>query len=616
MTLPPGSRLGAYEILAPLGAGGMGEVYRARDTRLNRELAIKVLPASVAKDPEFLARFQSEARAASALNHPNIITIHDIGSADGVSFILMELVIGKTVRQLLDGGPPPLKKTLQIATQAADGLAAAHARGIVHRDLKPENLMVSRDGVVKILDFGLAKTTPLRAAPGERTGSYEAVPTQPGSVLGTVGYMSPEQASGRSVDFRSDQFSFGTILHEMVTGRRVWKRDSAAETLTAIIREDPDPLATAAPDTPTALRWIVDRCLAKDPEERYASTRDLARDLATLKDHLGEVSGAGPRSDGGNPLAPAPRGRRFFVMGALGVAALGAAILLATLLRKPDAAELGPDRFSSRRRLVRPLCPRRPDDRLQRGLGRQSRAALLDAAAVDRNADARPAARKAPGDFAGERARLSSRPSLRQVLRSAGHAREGRARRGRRAGHPRERAGGGLVSRRDATRRRPRGRGKSQTRIPDRQETLRDRSADQQPPDFPGRCLDRLLRGRRRGVRGGGACFRRPPASPLRGLVPERRRPRLVRRWPRDLVYAAEAGSGQQPASAGCQPLRKAEGGRPGSRPVASLRHRPRRAPAARPLGPPGRPSRILSIHRSGARALRHRRQSPLRSLE
>src|SRR6185503_10872737 len=229
-----GSRLGPYEVLAPLGAGGMGEVYRARDSRLHRELAIKVLPESIAGDAALLARFQSEARAASALNHPNIITIHDIGSTDGVSYILMELVDGKTVRELLSGGPLPLKKTLQIAAQVAEGLAAAHARGIVHRDLKPENLMVSRDGVVKILDFGLAKTTPLYARPGEDTGSYEAVATQPGSVLGTVGYMSPEQASGRVLDFRSDQFSLGTILYEMVTGRRAWKRNSAAETLTAI----------------------------------------------------------------------------------------------------------------------------------------------------------------------------------------------------------------------------------------------------------------------------------------------------------------------------------------------------------------------------------------------
>ena len=331
MTLPTGSRLGAYEVLAPLGAGGMGEVYRARDPRLHRDVAIKVLPASIGKDADFLARFQSEARAASALNHPNIVTIHDIGSANGVSYILMELVDGKTVRELLDGGPPPLKKSLQIAAQVAEGLAAAHARGIVHRDLKPENLMLSKDGVVKILDFGLAKTTPTFARGGEDTGSYEAVATQPGSVLGTVGYMSPEQASGRSLDFRSDQFSLGTILYEMVTGRRAWKRNSAAETLTAIIREDPQPpIETAAPGTPTALRWIVARCLAKEPDERYASTRDLARDLSTIKDHLTEISGGALGIAGPAKTSRAAFARRALLVGVVAAAALGAGMLLAT----------------------------------------------------------------------------------------------------------------------------------------------------------------------------------------------------------------------------------------------------------------------------------------------
>ena len=334
MTLRPGSRLGPYEILDPLGAGGMGEVYRARDSRLHRELAIKVLPASIAKDADFLGRFQSEARAASALNHPNIVTIHDIGSADGISYIAMELIDGKTVRELVDGGPPPLKKTLQVAAQVAAGLAAAHARGIVHRDLKPENLMVTRDGGVKILDFGLAKSSPLYAGAGEPTGSYAAVPTRPGSVLGTVGYMSPEQATGRSVDFRSDQFALGTILYEMLTGKRAWKRNSAAETLTAIIREDPEPpIATAAPNTPSALRWIVDHCLAKEPDERYASTRDLARDLATLKDHLSEISGADFQID----ETKSPRGRRrVLLLGGLGLAALALGILLAPILRRGE----------------------------------------------------------------------------------------------------------------------------------------------------------------------------------------------------------------------------------------------------------------------------------------
>jgi Tol biopolymer transport system component len=312
----------------------MGEVYRARDNRLHRELAIKVLPESIAGDAALLARFQSEARAASALNHPNIITIHDIGSAEGVSYILMELVDGKTVRELLDGGPPPLKKTLQIAAQAAEGLAAAHARGIVHRDLKPENLMVSKDGVVKILDFGLAKSTPLFSRAGEKTGSYEAVATTPGTVLGTVAYMSPEQASGRSLDFRSDQFSFGTILYEMITGRRAWKRNSAAETLTAIIREEPHPpIATVAPGAPVALRWIVDRCLAKEPDERYGSTRDLARDLTTLKDHLSEISGVDVPANGRRRPS---RGRRAVLIGGLSAAALGAGLLLAPLLRSRE----------------------------------------------------------------------------------------------------------------------------------------------------------------------------------------------------------------------------------------------------------------------------------------
>ncbi|HEY7575396.1 MAG TPA: protein kinase, partial [Thermoanaerobaculia bacterium] len=318
----------------------MGEVYRARDPKLHRELAIKVLPAAVAGDADFLARFQSEARAASALNHPNIVTIYDIGSSDGVSYILMELVDGKTVRELLDGGALPIRKTLQIAAQAADGLAAAHARGIVHRDLKPENLMVSKDGVVKILDFGLAKTTPLYAKGEDETGSYAASATQPGKVLGTVGYMSPEQAAGRSLDFHSDQFALGTILHEMLTGKRPWKRDSAAETLTAIIREDPQPpIATAAPSTPSALRWIVERCLAKDPEERYASTRDLARDLSTLRDRLSEASGVEARIEGGRPS----RRRRAWLLGALGVAIAGLAFWLAPWFRKEEAPAKQPE---------------------------------------------------------------------------------------------------------------------------------------------------------------------------------------------------------------------------------------------------------------------------------
>ncbi len=290
MAIAAGTKLGPYEVLSRLGAGGMGEVYRARDPKLNRELAIKVLPIALSNDRDFLARFQAEARAASALNHPNIITIHDLGEVDGHSYILMELVDGKTVRELMEPGALPLKKTLQLAAQAAEGLAAAHARGIVHRDLKPENLMVTKDGVLKILDFGLAKTASFGGSAEDQTVSAGITGTEPGTVLGTVGYMSPEQASGQQVDFRGDQFSLGTILYEMITGKRAWRRKTPAESLVAIIREEPPPMAAAAPDTPTALRWIVERCLAKDPEDRYAATKDLARDLRALSEHFSDLT--------------------------------------------------------------------------------------------------------------------------------------------------------------------------------------------------------------------------------------------------------------------------------------------------------------------------------------
>ncbi|HET7292340.1 MAG TPA: protein kinase [Vicinamibacteria bacterium] len=285
MPISRGSRLGAYEITAPLGAGGMGEVYRARDTRLGRDVAIKVLPAELSADPARLSRFETEARAASALNHPNIVTIYEIGRQDAVSYIAMELVDGKTLREL-SSPTVPTKKLLPIAAQAASGLAKAHAAGIVHRDLKPENVMVTGDGVVKILDFGLAKLAPTVSELGQSEAATETHVTRPGMVLGTVGYMSPEQASARALDFRSDQFSLGVILYEMTTGKRAFQRDTAAQTLAAIIQDEPAPIASLNPRTPASLRWIVERCLAKDPEERYASTLDLARDLAGARDRL------------------------------------------------------------------------------------------------------------------------------------------------------------------------------------------------------------------------------------------------------------------------------------------------------------------------------------------
>jgi eukaryotic-like serine/threonine-protein kinase len=317
MALTPGTKLGPYEVVAPLGAGGMGEVWRAHDSRLSRDVALKVLPDSVAQDATFLARFQAEARAASALNHPNIVTVYDVGQHDGHAYISMELLEGKSLRAVLDAGAPPLRKTLQIATQIADGLAAAHAKGIVHRDLKPENVIVTKDGVAKVLDFGLAKTSPLAASADDETVSAAAPATTPGTLLGTVGYMSPEQASGHPVDFRADQFSLGTILHELLTGKRTWKRATPAETLTAILRADPPSLADTP--VPAPVRWIVDRCLAKDPEERYASTRDLARDLRQAGDRLSDVTTAAEA-----PSASRARpGRRVAV--AAGFVALGLA---------------------------------------------------------------------------------------------------------------------------------------------------------------------------------------------------------------------------------------------------------------------------------------------------
>jgi Tol biopolymer transport system component/predicted Ser/Thr protein kinase len=335
MTLPAGTRLGPYQILAPIGAGGMGEVYRARDERLGRDVAIKVLPASLAESGERLKRFEKEARSASALNHPNIVTIYDTGTTGGTSWIAMERVEGENLRKLLGAGPMPLKKLLAVATQIAEGLAKAHETGIVHRDLKPENLMVTREGTVKILDFGLAKLTAPTDESGGRTQSPTvSVGTEAGVVLGTVGYMSPEQALGEPLDFRSDQFALGSILYEMVSGRRAFARASAPETMAAIIREEPAPLATAAPETPIPLRWIVERCLAKDREERYAATRDLARDLAQLREGL-----SGGSLSSGVIAVPAARGRtRTLAVAAAVVLAAGIGIgIVAT--RKPQRGQ-------------------------------------------------------------------------------------------------------------------------------------------------------------------------------------------------------------------------------------------------------------------------------------
>jgi serine/threonine protein kinase len=287
--LPHGTRLGPYEITDFLGAGGMGEVYRAHDTNLDRVVALKLLPADLAADPERLHRFEDEARSASALNHPAVVTIYDAGQIGRQAFISMEFVVGLTLRELLAPGAIPLRRTLALAGQISEGLATAHEAGLVHRDLKPENIKVSIDGFAKILDFGLAKRVSAGLGKGSAPDARTALETRPGVVLGTVGYMSPEQASGAHAEFPSDQFSFGAILYEMLTGRRAFDRHTVAETLSAIIREDPPPIAKLNSAVPAPVRWIVERCLSKEATERYALTRDLARDLASVREHLGEL---------------------------------------------------------------------------------------------------------------------------------------------------------------------------------------------------------------------------------------------------------------------------------------------------------------------------------------
>ena len=303
MLLGPGMRLGPYEILGPLGAGGMGHVYRARDARLGREVAVKTLPEAWASDPAHVARFELEARAASALNHPHIVTIHELGADDEHVYIVMELVEGRSVRALLGEGPLPHARVLRLGAQVAEALAAAHDKGIVHRDLKPENVVVTPDGRAKVLDFGLARLAPRVAELDDptRTGPL----TGAGAVVGTVAYMSPEQAQGRPVDFRSDQFSLGVMLYEMAAGRRPFGQGTTAATIAAILRDPPPPLTAGGSDTlPPPLQWLIERCLAKDPKDRYASTHDLARDLASLREQIDGPRVARPAVSLSPPPAP------------------------------------------------------------------------------------------------------------------------------------------------------------------------------------------------------------------------------------------------------------------------------------------------------------------------
>src|ERR1017187_7949831 len=280
MALASGTKLGPYEIQSALGADGMGEVYRAKDTRLDRAVAIKVLPESVANDTDRLRRFQQEAKTVAALSHPNIMAIHDIGTHDGSPFLVSEFLEGETLRQKIEAGPLPQRRVIDYALGIALGLAAAHDKGVFHRDLKPENIFITRDERVKILDFGLAKL--VRPEEGQTEVTLTTPATLPGMVMGTVGYMSPEQVKGKPSDARSDIFSFGAVLYEMLTGKRAFKRDTSAETMTAILREEPPELSDTGWQGPLALQRILRRCLEKGPERRFQSASDLAFAIEAL----------------------------------------------------------------------------------------------------------------------------------------------------------------------------------------------------------------------------------------------------------------------------------------------------------------------------------------------
>src|SRR5450759_2107142 len=336
MTLSAGSRLGPYEILAPIGAGGMGEVYRALDPKLKREVAIKVLPDSLARDEDALARFEREALAVAALSHPNILSIFDFGTDHDLSYAVMELLEGETLRLKLASGPLPPRKAAYYGAHVARGLAAAHQKGIVHRDLKPENLFVGKDGHVKILDFGLARQAVPLGDPGDTKSPTLARPTEPGVILGTVAYMSPEQVRGLPADHRADIFTFGCVLYEMLSGRRPFSGPSTVETMHAIVRDEPAQLPAAVREAAGGLERVVRTCLAKEPGERWQSAADLARELSWL--------GEDQRRDRNAP----PAGRRFSMVSArwlprviAGLAA-AAAISVALFSARSVVAGAGP----------------------------------------------------------------------------------------------------------------------------------------------------------------------------------------------------------------------------------------------------------------------------------
>jgi Tol biopolymer transport system component/tRNA A-37 threonylcarbamoyl transferase component Bud32 len=330
----PETSIGPYQLLGPIGAGGMGEVYRALDTRIGRQVALKLLPASLVNDADRRRRFEQEAKLAASVNHPNVMAIYDVGLDHDPPYIVAELITGETVRAMIDAGPLAVRKAVDIAAQLAAGLAAAHAAGITHRDLKPENVIVTAEGVAKLVDFGVARAESKAVIANE---TVTIAKTALGGVVGTAGYMSPEQARGLEVDFRSDQFSLGLVIYEMLTGRQAFARASAVQTMSAIIEEDPSPIDRPIP---AQLRWTLERCLSKEPSGRYESTRDLARELATLRDRFGELTSATAAGAGQTPLTGTAR--RAVPWRVIALCALSAAVawIVAQLMRDPRAIDL------------------------------------------------------------------------------------------------------------------------------------------------------------------------------------------------------------------------------------------------------------------------------------